>query len=249
MVGKSKVDVVAGKLRWAIIQGQFTDEWMPSEETMAKELKVSRPTLRSALMFLRSERLVESVPGVRWRAIRRFDDTSFETLTRLFEDMDAEQRPEVIQALLDHRADLVVGVVSSLLHQKETVADAPKAAAHGLVPSTVEPTELTTLVLDREDAFFTALVDNHGNLSKRLAAQQVQRALKVARAWLNPLCRITPNGTRFSELIVAIDAHEPWASDLAHQAVTARDTLYNDLIQQRAKRFPNGNTTAEAQVG
>jgi hypothetical protein len=249
MGGKSKVDTVAGALRWAIIRGQFSDGWLPKETQMAEELKVSRPTLRSALVFLQAEHLVKSVPGVRWRAATSIDNTSFETLTRLFEDMVDHQKGDVIRALLDHRTELVIGVVAALLKERGTVDEAVKTAARLLEPSALDPEPLTNAVLAREDAFFTALVTNHGTLSSRLAAQQVQRAVGIARAWLNPLCRTAPDGPRCLALIEATEAWDLRARDLAFEVVTARGPLYETLIARRLARCQIGNTSVDPPVG
>src|SRR6266571_6173497 len=60
---ETKIDDVVTELRRRIHQGQYVaGQRLPSERDIAEELGVSRPTVRTALLRLQSENLLDVVP-------------------------------------------------------------------------------------------------------------------------------------------------------------------------------------------
>lgn len=63
MSNETKIDEVVEKLSERILEGVYeTGERLPSERDLAEELNVSRPTIRSALLRLQSENIVDIMP-------------------------------------------------------------------------------------------------------------------------------------------------------------------------------------------
>ncbi|MFT3837289.1 MAG: winged helix-turn-helix domain-containing protein [Myxococcaceae bacterium] len=248
MGGKTKVELAANNLRWAIFKGEFLDEYMPSEAELAQTLDISRVTLRAALTFLKAEGLVTSVPGVGWRATKVLNAVSFEVIARMFEELTDDDQRAMLLSVLEMRTRQVVGEVTSLVRARQPIS---RSASDALsrIRVAVHSQQYTDATLEMEDSFLAALAAAADNTPMDLAAYQSQRALALIRKWLHPTCRLKPMAALATSLVDAIDRHDPQAVELAYQACTLRNALYLDLADQRIARFQNGNTDAELQVG
>jgi DNA-binding FadR family transcriptional regulator len=119
--GLTRVERVTAELRSKILKGHLAkDEWLPSEDSLAKAMGVSRTVIREAMRNLRSQGLVEVSQGRRSRVRTTDPSAVIESLDALLQRSEA-----TIYHLLQLRRPLE-SEIAALAAEHATQADLEK---------------------------------------------------------------------------------------------------------------------------
>jgi GntR family transcriptional regulator, transcriptional repressor for pyruvate dehydrogenase complex len=166
-------DVIARQLEHLIVEGRLMPgDGLPSERELAKQIGVSRPSLREALSELRSRGLIE--PARNGGAV--VTELTKTTLTEPLSQM-LERHPSAIGDLIEMR-DVLEAHAASLAAVRATPADLEKLEAALGAHTTTRSKNLATLA-KRDLDFHQSIAQASHNIALLHTTHGLSKVIKV----------------------------------------------------------------------
>ncbi|MFT3841784.1 MAG: GntR family transcriptional regulator [Myxococcaceae bacterium] len=232
---------MAAEIRILVLQLQSAGAALPSERSLAERYRANRTTVRLALERLRSEGLVISHPGVRWRLADPQRDAAFASFDGFIEAVGKHLRPAHVRELIEFRRREFSGAVDSRLVEGASVSPQARRLFEGL-----RHLSRADSVLTAEDELMTELMIGTGRVIEALAAHQIRRALVNVRTHLDLKFGLSANVPGFMRLLAAWDVGDRAETLLlADRVATEREALYVRLSTNAAVASPHKEPPTE----
>jgi GntR family transcriptional regulator, transcriptional repressor for pyruvate dehydrogenase complex len=166
-------DVIARRLEYLIVEGRLMPgDGLPSERELARQIGVSRPSLREALSELRSRGLIE--PARNGSAVVR--ELTRTTLTEPLSQM-LERHPSAIRDLIEMR-DVLEAHAASLAAVRATPAELEKLEAALSAQIATRSTNLATLA-KRDLDFHKSIAQASHNIALLHTTHGLSKVIKA----------------------------------------------------------------------